>query len=118
MSATRGQHIEICDSPYASGADNLTHKLSHSAPLHLMTSRVVGFQTISSSRHVGPIRSRVEDWEKRLDLFAKTLVSPYLAPYAYLYMFIVILKPGHSRHPNPTCPEHCLLPAAAYAVWP
>ena len=34
----------------------------------------INIATISSSRHVGPIKSRVEDWQKQLDLFSKTLV--------------------------------------------
>lgn len=34
--------------------------------------------TILSSRNCGPIKSRVEDWAKNLDLFAKTVVSDIL----------------------------------------
>ena len=35
----------------------------------------INVATIASSRHVGPIESRVNDWAKQLDLFGKTLVS-------------------------------------------
>lgn len=35
----------------------------------------INVATIASSRHVGPIKPRVEDWAKQLDLFGKTLVS-------------------------------------------
>lgn len=35
----------------------------------------INIATIASSRHVGPIKPRVEDWSKQLDLFGKTLVS-------------------------------------------
>jgi dynein heavy chain len=35
----------------------------------------INIQTIASSRHVGPIKSRVDEWVKQLDLFGKTLVS-------------------------------------------
>ena len=35
----------------------------------------INIQTIASSRHVGPIKSQVDDWTKQLDLFGKTLVS-------------------------------------------
>jgi dynein heavy chain len=35
----------------------------------------INIQTIASSRHVGPIKPRVDDWVKQLDLFGKTLVS-------------------------------------------
>ena len=31
--------------------------------------------TIASSRHVGPIKPKVDDWTKQLDLFGKSLVS-------------------------------------------
>ena len=34
----------------------------------------INVATIASSRHVGPIKSRVEDWSRQLDLFGKTLV--------------------------------------------
>lgn len=34
----------------------------------------INIATIASSRHVGPIKSRVDDWVKQLDLFGKTLV--------------------------------------------
>lgn len=34
----------------------------------------INMATISSSRHVGPIKPRVDDWTKQLDLFSKTLV--------------------------------------------
>ena len=35
----------------------------------------INIQTRASSRHVGPIKSRVEEWLKQLDLFGKTMVS-------------------------------------------
>ena len=35
----------------------------------------INIQTIVSSRHVGPIRPRVDEWVKQLDTFSKTLVS-------------------------------------------
>ena len=42
----------------------------------------INIQTIASSRHVGPIRGRVDEWVKQLELFSKTLVSsPYLLTY-------------------------------------
>jgi len=34
----------------------------------------INIQTIASSRHVGPIRPRVDEWVKSLDIFGKTLV--------------------------------------------
>ncbi len=38
----------------------------------------INIATIASSRHVGPIKSRVDDWVKQLDLFGKNLVSVWL----------------------------------------
>ena len=35
----------------------------------------INVATIASSRHVGPIKSRVDEWQRQLDLFGKTLVS-------------------------------------------
>lgn len=34
----------------------------------------IAITTIASSRHVGPIKSRVEEWGRTLDLFTRTLV--------------------------------------------
>ena len=34
----------------------------------------ISIQTIAASKHVAPIKPRVDDWVKRVDLFAKTLV--------------------------------------------
>lgn len=35
----------------------------------------IHISTILSSRNCGPIKSRVEEWAKNLDLFSKTLVN-------------------------------------------
>ena len=40
----------------------------------------INVATIASSRHVGPIKSRVEDWSRQLDLFGKTLVINLHSP--------------------------------------
>jgi dynein heavy chain len=42
----------------------------------------INVATIASSRHVGPIKNKVEDWQKQLDLFGKTLVC-HLVLYLY-----------------------------------
>lgn len=41
----------------------------------LLDDSQVNVSTIAGSRHVGPIKSRVEDWDKQLKLFSETLVS-------------------------------------------
>lgn len=38
----------------------------------------ININTIASSRHVGPIKSRVEEWIRLLDLFTKTLVRRFI----------------------------------------
>lgn len=35
----------------------------------------INVNTIASSRHVGPIKQRVDEWMKNLDMFSKTLVN-------------------------------------------
>lgn len=37
----------------------------------------INISTIASSRHVGPIKARVEEWLVQLDLFGKTLVGSF-----------------------------------------
>jgi len=32
-------------------------------------------QTLMASRHVGPIKGKVEEWNKQLDIFTNTLVK-------------------------------------------
>lgn len=39
----------------------------------------INITTIASSRHVGPIKQRVDEWMKNLDLFSKTLVNIFLS---------------------------------------
>ena len=41
----------------------------------------INVATIASSRHVGPIKSRVDDWTRQLDLFGKTLVIKFITDY-------------------------------------
>jgi len=37
----------------------------------------INIATIASSRHVGPIKQKVDDWQRSLELFGKTLVCKY-----------------------------------------
>jgi hypothetical protein len=48
----------------------------------------INIQTIASSRHVGPIKSRVDDWVKQLDLFGKTLVSVALIHFRIIRLTV------------------------------
>ena len=40
----------------------------------LLDDSQVNVSTIAGSRHVGPIKPRVEEWDKQLKLFSETLV--------------------------------------------
>ncbi|CAF1159117.1 unnamed protein product, partial [Didymodactylos carnosus] len=41
--------------------------------MQLLDDSNINIATIASSRHVGPIKNKVEDWQANLDLFSKTL---------------------------------------------
>jgi len=43
----------------------------------------INIQTIASSRHVGPIKPRVDEWVKQLDIFSKTLVRSFCVDFFY-----------------------------------
>lgn len=58
----------------------------------------ININTIASSRHVGPIKARVDDWIKQLDLFSKTLVISIdqacgltMTPQQF-FLFLVLAK--------------------------
>lgn len=41
----------------------------------LLDDSTINIATIASSRYVGPLKTRVDDWQKQLALFNQTLVS-------------------------------------------
>ena len=41
----------------------------------LLDDSQVNISTIAGSRHVGPIKPRVDEWNKQLKLFSETLVG-------------------------------------------
>lgn len=47
----------------------------------------INIATIASSRHVGPIKTRVDEWQSSLDLFGKTLASEQ-SSYSILPCFL------------------------------
>lgn len=53
----------------------------------------INVNTISASRHVGPIKSRVDEWAKFLDRFSKTMVSNFF----YSLAFIMNLGEDHLK---------------------
>lgn len=41
----------------------------------LLDDSTINVSTIASSRYVGPLKARVDEWQKQLSLFSQTLVS-------------------------------------------
>ncbi|XP_074661680.1 dynein axonemal heavy chain 6-like [Tubulanus polymorphus] len=57
----------------------------------------INIATIASSRHVGPIKSRVDDWLKQLDLFGKTLDEWLTCQRNWLYLESIFSAPDIQR---------------------
>ena len=64
------QHKDYKDTYILGGTDDIQQ---------LWDDSNINIATLISSRHVGPIKSRVEEWQRQLDLFGKTLVSAFYA---------------------------------------
>ena len=57
----------------------------------------INVATIASSRHVGPIKNKVEDWQKQLDLFGKTLDEWLDCQRNWLYLESIFSAPDIQR---------------------
>ncbi|KAL7297685.1 hypothetical protein TKK_0009351 [Trichogramma kaykai] len=57
----------------------------------------ITIQTIAASRHVAPIKPRVDDWLKRLDLFARTLEAWQYCQQQWLYLEAIFSAPDIQR---------------------
>jgi hypothetical protein len=53
--------------------------------------------TIKTSRFVGPIKNQVEDWDRRLVLFSKTLEEWILCQKRWLYLKQIFSTPDIQR---------------------
>lgn len=53
----------------------------------------INISTIASSRHVGPIKSRVEEWQRNLELFGKTLDAWLTCQRSWLYLESIFSAP-------------------------
>ncbi|RVE44268.1 hypothetical protein evm_011063 [Chilo suppressalis] len=63
----------------------------------------IHISTILSSRSCGPIKSRVEEWYKNLDLFSKTLEEWYACQQTWMYLEVIFSAPDIQRQlPNET----------------
>ncbi|ERL87542.1 hypothetical protein D910_04933 [Dendroctonus ponderosae] len=61
----------------------------------------INITTIASSRHVGPIKSRVEEWQKNLDLFTHTLDEWMMCQQSWVYLEVIFSAPDIQRQlPN------------------
>ncbi|XP_071942686.1 dynein axonemal heavy chain 6-like [Antedon mediterranea] len=63
----------------------------------LLDDSMVNISTISSSRHVGPIKPRVEEWVKNLELFNKTLEEWLNCQRNWLYLESIFSAPDIQR---------------------
>ena len=57
----------------------------------LLDDSQVNISTIAGSRHVGPIKPRVEEWSKQLALFSETLVCSNNFPLILTIMMLLYL---------------------------
>lgn len=60
-------------------------------------SKKVTMTTIKSSSYVGPIKTLVEDWDRRLTLFSKTLDEWILCQKRWLYLKQIFSTPDIQR---------------------
>lgn len=57
----------------------------------------INISTIASSRHVGPIKPRVDDWTRQLELFNKTLEAWLVCQRGWLYLESIFSAPDIVR---------------------
>ncbi len=57
----------------------------------------INISTIASSRHVGPIKPRVDDWQKQLELFNRTLEAWQTCQRGWLYLESIFSAPDIVR---------------------
>ena len=57
----------------------------------------INISTIASSRHVGPIKAKVDEWAKQIDLFNKTLDAWTTCQRGWLYLESIFSAPDIVR---------------------
>ncbi|KAJ8983473.1 hypothetical protein NQ317_014931 [Molorchus minor] len=61
----------------------------------------INMNTIASSKHVGPIKPRVDEWVKNLDLFSRTLDEWMMCQQSWVYLEVIFSAPDIQRQlPN------------------
>ena len=63
----------------------------------LLDDSQVNIATIAGSRHVGPIKMRVEEWQRQLNLFAETLEEWLNCQRSWLYLESIFGAPDIQR---------------------
>ncbi|XP_065178852.1 dynein axonemal heavy chain 6-like [Sycon ciliatum] len=63
----------------------------------LLDDSIVNISTIAGSRHVGPIRGRVEEWQRQLNLMADTLEEWMTCQRNWLYLESIFSAPDIQR---------------------
>ncbi|XP_015770017.1 PREDICTED: dynein heavy chain 6, axonemal-like [Acropora digitifera] len=63
----------------------------------LLDDSMINISTIAGSRHVGPIRPRVEDWQRQLHLFSETLDEWMTCQRNWLYLESIFSAPDIQR---------------------
>ncbi|XP_017780151.1 PREDICTED: dynein heavy chain 6, axonemal [Nicrophorus vespilloides] len=57
----------------------------------------INMNTISSSRHVGPIKPRVDEWIRLLDQFTRTLDEWLMCQQSWIYLEVIFSAPDIQR---------------------
>ncbi|KAK0138380.1 Dynein heavy chain 6, axonemal [Merluccius polli] len=63
----------------------------------LLDDSIINIATVASSRHVGPIKAKVDDWHKKLALFSHTLDECLMCQRNWLYLESIFSAPDIQR---------------------
>uniref|UniRef100_A0A6Q2Z4C9 Dynein, axonemal, heavy chain 6 n=1 Tax=Esox lucius TaxID=8010 RepID=A0A6Q2Z4C9_ESOLU len=63
----------------------------------LLDDSTINVATVASSRYVGPMRTRVDDWQRRLALFSQTLEEWLRCQRSWLYLESIFSAPDIQR---------------------
>lgn len=81
-------HREAKDVFILAGLDELQTALDES---------YININTLAASRHVGPIKSRVEEWQRLLDLFSQTMEEWVTCQTNWIYLEAIFSAPDIQR---------------------
>ncbi|XP_065087185.1 dynein axonemal heavy chain 6 [Ochlerotatus camptorhynchus] len=81
-------HREARDVFILAGTDEIQTVLDESS---------INISTIAASRHVGPIKPKVDDWSKQLDLFSRTLDEWTFCQQSWIYLEAIFSAPDIQR---------------------